>query len=1394
MASGDWRSELSTESRQRIVNKIMETLKKYLPISGPEGLSELKKIAVRFEEKIYAAATSQPDYLRKISLKMLTMESKSSNTNPLASNSAAGIQNSQDPALHSMQQVRNPGQPLPISLPGQAQARQPILSQNVQIPVTSGNVQSTANMSAALPSVTGTTGTSLPGAVSQGSTLSSISSIPQNSVNSSMGQAVPTHMFSNAQRQVQARQQSQQVASQHQQQPQNQQFYHQQLQQMPKTKMQQQGNIQSSLLQQPHMQQHQSLLQPNQMQSSQPLIQTSQQPSLQPSQVALQQPQASVMQTAQSSGLQHGQQQSLPQTVSPVLQQHQQSMFRHQQSQQSSVQQHPSVTHQHQPQTNQASVLSSQQQQLMGQTNSSGVQQSQMLGQQNQMLGQQNTVPDLQQQQQRMFSQQNISNMQQQQQQQQQQLLSQQGNIPTLHQQSQQLGQHGNISGLQQHPQLLGTQSSTSNLQQHSHPMHQILQHSKASMQHQQSQQASSSLLQQQAQQSQTQPLQQQMMPQIQNQSTQLQQQMTMQQQPNNLQRELQKRVQTSGGLLQQPGVADQQKSQFQSQRVLSEASSAPMETTPQPTHATTIDWQEEVYQKIKALKDLYFDELNDLYQKLTLKCQQQEALGQTQMQSEQIDKLRNYRNVLKTTLTYLTIPKNGISPGFKDKIGSFEKQILYILNLFKARKPTQNQQGQQQLPPSSGGQSLAVQQQQQLPPQSGSQSLSLQQQQQQQQQTQPQISQLQHNESHPNQLQSVNLQNSVNSMQSSSMATMQHGSMPLGQNTGIPSSQQNLRNVLQSGSHMDSTQSSNLGTLQSNTVTSFSQGGGGSLQQNTVNSSSQSTLSSLPQSSMNTMQQTNVNTQANVNILQHQQQLKQMQQRHMQQQMIQQQHKQQIMQQTQLQQQYQQQQLHMHQKQQQSAQLQAHQMTQLHQMNDFNEIKIKPGVGLKAGLLQQQQQQSMGQRAAFQQLKAGSSFPVSSPQLLQTTSPQISQHSSPQVDQQSLLTVTSAPKVGTPMQTASSPFVVPSPSTPFSQSPLPGDNEKPGASPLSNAGNTVNQQSTALSAQAQSLAIGTPGLSPSPLLAEFTTQDGNLGGAAALGPSSKSSTNERPFDRLIKAVSCVSSKAFTSSINDITAVMNLTDQMVGSAPGNGARTAVGEDLAATTRCRVQARNLVAQDGNAASRKMKRNTSAMPLNVVSSAGSMNNSLHLLTGVESSELQSTATSGVKKQKTEVNQILLDEIKDINEKLIDTIIDVSDEDSDLSSATVEGKGIVIKCSYNAVALSQNMKSQYALAQISPILPLKLLIPSNYPKTSPILLDIQPVDVSVEGDDLSAKAQAKFNLSVRGLQQPMSLGEMARTWDDCARKVMEEYAQQTGGGSFSSRYGAWENWVSA
>ena len=102
----------------------------------------------------------------------------------------------------------------------------------------------------------------------------------------------------------------------------------------------------------------------------------------------------------------------------------------------------------------------------------------------------------------------------------------------------------------------------------------------------------------------------------------------------------------------------------------------------------------------------------------------------------------------------------------------------------------------------------------------------------------------------------------------------------------------------------------------------------------------------------------------------------------------------------------------------------------------------------------------------------------------------------------------------------------------------------------------------------------------------------------------------------------------------------------------------------------------------------------------------------------------------------------------------MVDVSDDDADSVAAASEGgEGTVVKCSYTAVALSPELKAQFASAQMvsfketvkkfsscitlytalnslffflqSLITPLRLLVPANYPKCSPVLLDNLPVE---------------------------------------------------------------------
>ncbi|KAJ6296530.1 hypothetical protein OIU78_022280 [Salix suchowensis] len=283
---GDWRTQLQPDSRQRIVNKITDTLKRHLPFSGQEGLQELKKIAVRFEEKIYTAATNQSDYLRKISLKMLTMETKSQNTIPTTGNANKPL----DPgASHSMPpQGHSQGQSLPIPLSAnQPQARQQ-LSQNMQNSMSSNGVQSSAGLQPAMPPVSGLAQTST-NTVGQNANMQSISGVSPNPVGNSIGLGIPSNMFANSQRQMSGRQQ---VPPQQQQQSQNSQFiFQQQLQQQLLKQKIQQGSLPHSLVQshiQQQQQQKQNLLQPN-------LLQPSQQSGLQTSSVM----QPSMMQTSE---------------------------------------------------------------------------------------------------------------------------------------------------------------------------------------------------------------------------------------------------------------------------------------------------------------------------------------------------------------------------------------------------------------------------------------------------------------------------------------------------------------------------------------------------------------------------------------------------------------------------------------------------------------------------------------------------------------------------------------------------------------------------------------------------------------------------------------------------------------------------------------------------------------------------------------------------------------------------------------------------------------------------------------------------------------------------------------------------------------------------------------
>ncbi|KAI9107389.1 hypothetical protein K1719_021426 [Acacia pycnantha] len=845
MDTSDWRTQLQPDSRQRIVNKIMETLKRHIPFSGQEGLDELRNIAQRFEEKIYTAATSQPDYLRKISLKMLTMETKSHNNmnNPMPSN--PGGPSSQPTESGLLQpRVQNPAQSHPMPLPNQPQSRQQIRPQNIQ-----NNIAPQSNLSSA----------------------------------ANIGQTPMQNLAQNFNMQNMPGQNL--VVGQ--QQPQNPQQYLYQQQQLLKQKFQHSHSL-MQMQQQRQPQLQQNLLQPNQLQSDQ----------------------QSVMQTSS--------------VIWPF------------------VMQNPS------------------------------------------------------------------------------------------------------LSGLQQNQQSNNVQSSTQSMLQ------------------QQPQQNTSNLLPPQVQQQQPQFLQQQMMSQVQSQPAQIQQQLGLQQQPNSLQRDMQQRLQASGPLLQQQNLLDQQKQLYQSPGALPETSSTSLDSTAQTGQSNGGDWQEEVYQKIKIMKEKYLPELNEVYQKIAARLQQHDSLPQ-QPKSDQLNWLKMFKTMLERLLAFLQVPKAEILPGFKEKLGSYEKQIVNFLNANRPRKPLQP--GQHPPPIHS------------IP--------------------QPQ-SQLSHENQINSQLQPTNNQGSVAAIPLNNISSLNSMS-------GVSTAQQSMMNPMQPGASLDSGQGSHLNSLQHVPARS--------LQQNTVSAPQQSNMNPISSQGGVNVIQPNLNSfQLSSSMLQHPQLKQQQEQQMLQAQLLKQQFQQRtLMQRLQILQQQQQQQLH------QPAKQQLHlQMPQPHQLNDVNDMKMRQGMGVKPVVFQQHLSSGQQQAYALQQWKQGSPFAVSSPQLLQTASPQISQHSSLQIDQQNLPLHT---KVGTPPQSANSPFVGPTPSPPLAPSPMPVDSEKPisGVSSISIT-NLGHQQTGGAAAPAQSLAIGTPGISASPLLAEFSSPDGAHVNALPF-TSRKSTVTEQPIECLMNAV-----------------------------------------------------------------------------------------------------------------------------------------------------------------------------------------------------------------------------------------------------------------------------------
>ncbi|CAA2985753.1 Hypothetical predicted protein [Olea europaea subsp. europaea] len=397
-----------------------------------------------------------------------------------------------------------------------------------------------------------------------------------------------------------------------------------------------------------------------------------------------------------------------------------------------------------------------------------------------------------------------------------------------------------------------------------------------------------------------------------------------------------------------------------------------------------------------------------------------------------------------------------------------------------------------------------------------------------------------------------------------------------------------------------------------------------------------------------------------------------------------------------------------------------------------------------------------------------------------QGASPQSSQHSSTQFELKDWSSKHS--RSTTPLLSTASLSAVRSPLTPVTPSSLPTNQEKILVcfSPLSiEEKNKVTQAPIELSLlQSQSISENqvpvsvSQELPKSPLLTESTCPV----------DYQQSRAKADPVQRLVEAVKSMSRKALHASVRDINAVTCIIDRKPGSILQCGSRWVIGQDLADDTRSCEQGKF----DMLCVKTRMKRQLRAISADDMTSA--FCRSADFESG-QTSQVEFNATSRIKRLKKEPNDLLLEEIREINHKLIETVVDVV-EVKDVSRA----EGTVVRCLYNAVQCNGNIEMLSASTQMFSNLIVELFVTAEYPNSSPVILERLPPGCS-EAEEVKVlwkKAKSNFSLMLRKFSQPISLKEMAKTWDVCAREVYREFVQKFGGSDFNSTYGKWENCV--
>ncbi|XBI43627.1 hypothetical protein VPH35_108377 [Triticum aestivum] len=171
--------------------------------------------------------------------------------------------------------------------------------------------------------------------------------------------------------------------------------------------------------------------------------------------------------------------------------------------------------------------------------------------------------------------------------------------------------------------------------------------------------------------------------------------------------------------------------------------------------------------------------------------------------------------------------------------------------------------------------------------------------------------------------------------------------------------------------------------------------------------------------------------------------------------------------------------------------------------------------------------------------------------------------------------------------------------------------------------------------------------------------------------------------------------------------------------------------------------------------------------------------HTVSGSRTWFDESSVESCNKRRKTH-GGALQKEIRAAYAMLVETEIRITDDDTGGADGVV-----VIELCYIPVSLTPDLREAIDPSEMST----KLLVPADYPRSSPVLLR----DDCERSKGIAAGVlDVEFRRALSQLPEPRSIKGIAQAWDACVRRAVVEFAHGLGGGTFSTRYGRWESCI--